>query len=48
MRDAHELGGARTGLDEGLAVAAVVFPAEGQLLGDGIAEKLGTRILEDG
>ena len=47
VRDAHELGGARAGLDQGLAIAAVVLAAEGQLLGDGVAEELGARVLED-
>ena len=41
------VGGAHAGLDQGFPIAAVVLPAEGQLLGDGVAEKLGARILED-
>jgi hypothetical protein len=48
MGDAHEFGGTLTALDQGFSVATVVFPAKGQLLGDGVAEELGARILEDG
>ena len=45
---AHEFGGTFTALDQGFSVATVVFPAKDQLLGDGVTEELGARILEDG
>ena len=47
VRDAHELGGACAGLDQSLSIAAIVLPAEGQLLGDGVTKKLCARVLED-
>ena len=47
MGDPREFGGALTALDQVLSVVAVVLPAKGQLLGDGVTEKLGARILED-
>ena len=48
MGDAYEFGGALTALDQGFSVATVVFPAKDQLLGDGVSEELGARILENG
>ena len=47
VRDAHELGGTCAGLDQSLSIAAIVLPAEGQLLGDGVTKELCARVLED-
>ena len=47
MGDAHKLRGSLATLDQGFRVTTVILTAEGQLFGDSVAEKLGTRILED-
>jgi len=47
MGDAHKLSGPLATLDQAFAIATVVLTTEGQLFGDSVAEKLGTRILED-
>ena len=47
MGDAHKLRSSLATLDQVFAIATVVLTAEGQLFGDGVAEKLGARVLED-
>ena len=47
MADAHKLSGVLAALNQAFSIATVILTAEGQLFGNGVAEKLGTRILED-
>ena len=47
VRDTHEIGGTLAALDQSLSISAIVLPAEGQLLGDGVTKELCARVLED-